>query len=99
MRKSTPRDAERFIAESSRRETERRGEIIVDFVEDALKRARETKTLSSSIDHGGVEESGRHEERSLSIDHGAVVVESRGDRLREDDETESSREKHNTGVS
>ncbi|KAF2603837.1 hypothetical protein F2Q70_00024415 [Brassica cretica] len=84
---------------SSRIETERRGEIILDFVEEASRRARETKTLSSSIDHGGVEESERDEERSSSIDHGAVEVESRGDRLREDDEAESSREKHNTCVS
>ena len=66
------RDEERSSSISSRIETERRGEIILDFVEEASRRARETKTLSSSIDHGGVEESERNKERSSLIDHGGV---------------------------
>ncbi|KAF2594130.1 hypothetical protein F2Q70_00043949 [Brassica cretica] len=66
------RDEERSSSISSRIETERRGEIILDFVGEASRRAREAKTLSSSIDHGGIEESERDEERSSSIDHGAV---------------------------
>ena len=87
-------DAERFIAESSRRERdeeissaissrrrrgeqERRGEIIVDFVEEASRRGRETRRDHRRFRRGGVEERERDKERSSPIDPVGVEETSR----------------------
>ena len=58
-------------------ERERRGDIIGDFVEEASRRARETRRDHRRFRRGGVEERERDKERSSPIDPVGVEETSR----------------------